>query len=462
MKRLLALTAVLLLATIVLVGCGSNSNSISSGQSQPGYVFVTGEDAPLPSVVGLDLTIYAITLNGQNNSPQVLSTPQTVDFARLLGLRSPLAFNTVPADTYTSATLVLANPVISYVDMTQTPPAPNTINGTLPQSTYTLTVKLTKPMVVGSNGLAGLKMEFDIGKSLAVDGNGQVTGVVNPVNYVKATKASDSDGKVTDLTGGLVSVTAANNSFVIQGPYGRQLTVYVNNNTQFNSGWNINDLAAPAVVGIQGSFQADGGLLADGVEVITTAESFLSGRILQVTANGSGKAQSVTLWVGETGADLVSDSRTVQTIDVSAVTQYDICFLDGPLAGVLFNGTSLEVGQRIFIGGSYVNPTFTPQMIALRRQGAYGMLVPGSVTVVQGNAGSFHLSNNGLLGFAAGGPVTVNTSNDTLFLSLTGLNALAGDTTPVPLIAHGLFLKDPNSGNPESFAGFVASPPISN
>lgn len=462
MKRFLVLTATLLLATLVLVGCGSNSNSSPLVQSQPGNVFVTGEDAPLPSVVGLDLTINSITLNGQNGAPQVLSTPQTVDFARLIGLRSPLAFNTVPADTYASATFVLANPVISYIDMTQTPPAPNMINGTLPQSPYTLTVNFPKAMVVGSNGLAGLKMEFDIRKSLAVDGNGQVTGVVNPVIYVKATKASDPDGKVTDLTGGLVSVASTNNSFVIQGPYGRQLTVYVNNNTQFNSGWNINDLATPAIVGVQGSFQADGSLLADGVEVITTAQSFLSGRILQITANGAGQAQSVTIWVGETGSDMVSDSRTVQTIDISAVTQYDICFLDGPLAGALFNDTSLEVGQRIFIGGSYVNPTFTPQMISLRRQGAYGTLVPGSVIVTQGNAGSFQLSNNGLLGFAVGGPVTVNTGNDTLFLNLTGLNALAGDTTAVPLITHGLFLKDPGTGNPEFFAGFVASPPTSN
>ena len=354
---------------------------------------------------------------------------------------------------------MLANPVISYVDMTQNPPALNTINGTLAQSPYTMTVNFPTPMVVGSNGLAGLKMEFDIRQSLAVDGNGQVTGVVNPVIYIKATKASDPDGRVTDLTGGLVSVTAANNSFVIQGPYGRQLTVYVSNNTEFNSGWNINDLTPPAIVGVQGAFQADGSLMADSVEVITTAQSFLSGRVLQVITNGSGQAQSVTMWVGETGADMVSDVDTIQTIDISAVTEYDICFLDGPLTDALFNNTSLEVGQRIFIGGSYVNPTFTPQMISLRRQGVYGMLVPGSVTVTNGNAGSFQLSNNGLIGYAAGGPVTVYTGNNTVFFNLSGLSALEGDTTAVPLITRGLLLKDPNTGNPAFFAGFVAEPP---
>ncbi|MGA2201335.1 MAG: DUF4382 domain-containing protein [Terriglobales bacterium] len=460
MKRFFALTAAALLATFMLVGCGSNSsNSTTPGQSQQsGHVFVTEEDAPLPSVVGFDVTINSITLNGQSNSPQVVSTPTTVDFARLIGLRSPLAFNTVPPDTYNSATFVLVNPVISYVDMTQNPPALNTINGTLAQSPYTMTVNFPTPMVVGSNELAGLKMEFDIRQSLAVDGNGQVTGVVNPVIYIKATKASDPDGRVTDLTGGLVSVTAANNSFVIQGPYGRQLTVYVSNNTEFNSGWNINDLTPPAIVAVQGAFQADGSLMADSVEVITTAQSFLSGRVLQVKSSG-GQAQSVTMWVGETGADMVSNVDTIQTIDISAVTDYEICFLDGPLTNALFNDTSIEVGQRIFIGGSYVNPTFTPQMISLRRQGVYGMFVPGSVNVTNGNAGSFQLSNNGLIGYAAGGPVTVYTGNNTVFFNLSGLSALEGDTTAVPLITRGLFLKDPNTGNPAFFAGFVSEPP---
>src|SRR5580658_1295655 len=461
MKRFRALKLTLvavLLATITLVGCGSNSSNSTPPAQQTGNVFVTGEDAPLASVVGFDVTINTITLTGQKNSPQVLVAPTAVDFARLIGLRSPLAFSSVPADTYSGATFVLTNPVISFVDMTQNPPALNTIAGTLPQPTYSLTVNFPTPMVVGSNGLAGLKMEFDIRQSLVVT-NGQVTGTVNPVIDIKATKASDPDGQVTDLTGGLASVDQANSSFVMQGPYGRQLTVYVNDSTQFNSGWNMNDLAVPAIVGVEGAFQADGSIMATSVEVITTAHSFLSGRVLQVTNNGSRQAQSVTLWVGETGADMDSDSRTIQTIDISAVTDYEICFLDGPLTNALFSNTSIEVGQRIFIGGSFVNPTFTPQMISLRRQGVYGTLVPGSVTITNDNAGSFQLSNNGLIGYAAGGPVTVYTGNTTLFFNLDGLSALSADTTAVPLITRGLLLEDSNNpGNLAFFAGLVAEP----
>lgn len=463
MKKFLVF-GVLLALTIVGQGCGSNSSSNLNSNAQPGAVFMTGEDAPLASVVGFVVTLNSVTLNGNDGSAApVITSPITVDFARLVGLRAPLAFNSVPQGTYVSATFVLANPIIDWIDWTANPPAMGSpINGTFPgnQNPYTVTVNFPTPMNVTSNGLAGLRMEMDIKDSVAVDNNGQVTGAVNPVIHVKATKASDPDGKITDLTGGLVSVNAAGNSFVLQGPYGRQRTIEVDSNTTFNSGWSINNLAAPAFLNVQGRFQADGSLMADSVEVITTAHSFVSGRVLQVVNNNAGQAQQVTMWVGETGADLVNDVDTIQTINISAVSTYEICFTDGLVQNALFNSTSVEVGQRIFIGGDFANPTFTPTMISLRRQGFYGTFIPGTVTVNSGNNGSFEISNNGLIGFAVGGPVTVNTFNFTKFEDgLTGLGQLQTTTTDVPMIMRGLFLKDPNTGTPEVYAGVVADPP---
>ncbi|MFZ0419709.1 MAG: DUF4382 domain-containing protein [Candidatus Sulfotelmatobacter sp.] len=461
MKRLLG-TVLLLALSMLGASCGS-SNSPATLSSQSSAVFVTGEDAPLASVVGFDVTINSITLNGNNGAPQVLSTATTVDFARLLGLRSPLAFNAVPADTYNSATFSLSSPVISYVDMTTTPPSLGTINGTFSPTTKsatqtTVTVNFPSPMVVGANGLAGLRMEFDIRQSVAVDGNGNVTGVVNPTIYASAVQASDSNGQVTDLTGGLVSVNAAGNSFVVQGPYGHQLTVDVNSSTQFNSGWNINDLATPAFVGIQGSFQADGSLMASYVEVITTSQAFLSGRVLAVNPT-SGPVQQITLWVGETSADMVSDVDTIQTINVSAVTQYDMCFFDNLLTQGLFNDSTVIVGQRIFIGGSYSNSVFTPQMISLRFQGVYGTLTQGSVTIANGNAGTFQLQNNALIGYSLGGaPLTVATGNGTLFINTAGLSALQSSGS-TPLVAGGLLFVNPLTNTPIMGAAVVSEPP---
>jgi hypothetical protein len=462
MKRLLGLTVLIWLA-IVCVGCGSSSNSNPTSSAQPANVFVTGEDAPLASVVGFQVTINSITLNGSGSaSAQVLSTPTTVDFARLLGLRSPLAFNSVAAGTYTSVTFSLANPVISYVQLTPTPTV-TALDGTFNSSgptTDSVTVNFPAAMVVGSNGLAGLRMEFDIRQSVAVDGNGNITGVVNPTIYAAAVGSTDTNGQVTDLTGGLVSVNVAGNTFLIQGPYGKQFTIDVSNSTKFNSGWNINDLAAPAFVGVQGSYQSDGSIMANNVEVITTSQAFISGRVLAINPN-TGPVQTITMWVGETSADLVSEYGTIQQVNVSAVTQYDICFFSDLYTNAFFNNSDVLVGQRIFIGGSYSDSVFTPQMISLRFQGVYGTLAPGSVTIDSGstNTGTFQLQAGGLIGYSLGGsPLTVATGSGTYFINLTGLSALQSDGA-IPLVAGGLLFYDSTLNSPLMLGAVVADPP---
>jgi hypothetical protein len=75
MKRFLVLSALAALCGLNLVGCGGGSGTTLSSNPQAGAVFVTGEDAPLPSVVSLNLTINSITLTGASNSPQLVSSP---------------------------------------------------------------------------------------------------------------------------------------------------------------------------------------------------------------------------------------------------------------------------------------------------------------------------------------------------------------------------------------------------
>jgi hypothetical protein len=462
MKRLLGI-ALSLALVVIGVGCSSSNNSSSptSPSSQTAGVFVTGEDAPLASVVGFDVTINSITLNGSSNgsSATVLSTPTTVDFARLLGLRSPLGFNSVPAGTYVSATFSLSNPVISYVQM-QPSPVLTTMNATFSPTTNSstqtsVTVTFPAAMVVAANGLAGLRMDFNIHQSVDVDGNGDITGVVNPTIYARAVQAGDNTAQITDLTGGLASVNASANSFVIQGPYGHQLTVNVNSSTQFNSGWTINNLATPAVVGVQGQYQADGTLIANNVEVITTSQAFVSGRVLAINPT-SGPVQTITMFVGETSGDLVADSDTIQTVNVSSVTQYGVCFFDNLFTNALFNDSTVLVGQRIFIGGSYSNSVFTPQMISLRFQGVYGT-VNGSPSVVSGNIGTFDLQNNGLIGYSLNGlPLTVGTGALTLFINTNGLNSLDNGEA---VVAGGLLFYDQLTQAPMLAAAVVSDPP---
>jgi hypothetical protein len=457
MKRLA--TSLLFIAPLMfLLACGGGSSGMQTN-NQPGTLFVTGEDAPVSSVVAFNVTIDSITVNNSSTSVKVLSTPTAVDFARLMGLRSLLGFNTVAPGTYDSVTFVFENtspaPVIDYVNLNTTPPSVQSLTGTFSQTTVTVPFPAGKSLVVSNNGLAGLHVDFNLRDSLAVDASNQMTGMINAVVSVQAVSASEELGEITDFTGNVVSVGA--NSFVMQGPYGFQKTIDVDQNTQYNGSNSLSTLVVDGIVSVIGTMQADGSILAKGVEQITTDKAFISGRILAVNPT-SGPVQTVTMWVGEElGTSAVIPVDTVQTINLSAVSTYDICFFDNFLTNQLFNDSSLVVGQRIFVGGAVSGGAFTPAMVSLRRQGVVGALVANSVTVTGGtgsNQGYFQMQNDALMSYSAGGPFTVYTGDKTLFENINGLAGLAQAGTP-NLIARGLVFKNPADSKPIVVAGRV-------
>jgi hypothetical protein len=449
MKRFQFLSILLALIALTFTACGggSSTSSGSSANSQA-QVFVTGEDAPVASVVSFYITVNSITLNNSTNTVSVLSQPTTVDFGRLIGLRSLLGFNTVAPGTYTSATFTLANPVIYDVDMTTNPPSLASINGTLTNSTVTVAFPNGSPLTVGSSGLAGLHMDFDLHQSLAVDGNGQITGSVNPTIDVMAVSASEELGEITDFTGSVLSVNTSANTLTVQGPYGFQEVIDTNSNTLFNGSYTLASVPMNAVVCVEGTVQADGSILASDVEVITTDQAFISGRILAINPG-----PVVTMFVGEELPNLSPNIPvdTVYTVNLSAVSEYDVCFFDNWFSQQLFNASSLVVGQRIFVGGTYQSGAFTPNMVSLRRQGVIGSLVQNSVSIVGGNVGSFQMQNDLLMSYSAGGAFTVNSGAGTIFENVNGLAGLqsAGATN---LVVRGLVFKDLTTGKPVVWA----------
>lgn len=457
-----SLLSMLLLATAATVGCGAGSNSSQNfTQNSAPAVYVTGEDAPQSSVVGFNVTIDKITLNNSSSTVTAVSTPEAVDFARLMGLRTLLGFNTITPGSYTSVTITFENsspaPVISYVDLSTTPPSVQTLTGSFSQTTVTIPFPAGAPLTVSNNGLAGLRLDFDVDDSLATNSSGQITGTINPVINIWAVSASDEVGEITDFTGNVVSVNMNGNSFQMQGPYGMPRTIDVNSNTQYNGSNSLGTLTQDAIVSVVGTMQADGSILANCVELITTDKAFVSGRILAVNPS-SGPVTSVTMWIGEElGTSAVLPVDTVQTINLSGVNEWDICFFDNWLTQQVFSNTSLVVGQRIFIGGTVSGTTFTPDVVSLRRQGVVGALVANSVTVTGGtgsNQGYFQMQNDALMSYSAGGAFTVFTGDATKFENINGLAGLAAAGTP-NLIARGLVFKNPANGKPVVVAGRV-------
>jgi uncharacterized protein DUF5666 len=229
----------------------------------------------------------------------------------------------------------------------------------------------------------------------------------------------------------------------------------VNSSTTFNDGNSLATLTQGMVAEIEGKIQADGTILAGAVDVVTVEHAYVAGPIIYVDPNG----KNITILAAEEFPAIPGvNQQTPLTLDISTVQRFSIGGIDNWVTGFAFNAASLVVGQRIAIGGALDNTTnpatFVPARIMLQRQGVEGMLVANSVTITSGNAGSFQIQNNGLLGYVLGAPLTVKTSQLTRFMNVNGLTGMQSAGT-ARFEVRGLILKDATTGQPTMYAHWV-------
>jgi|SRR5271156_1629050 hypothetical protein len=442
----------MLFAAIALSSCSGGGSGSTPPANQMGSVFTIGTDAPLPSVVSCEVTVTGITLyNGTTNVP-VLSNPQVVDFAQLSGLHQLLDLNAVPTGTYTSATVTISSPVIGYINVDPpNPPTVATINGT--PSQFSVTVNFTTPFVLTSADLVGLRMEFDLRKSLQTDGSGNVTGVINPVFEMQLLNATDSGVWIDDFHAGVVGVTGGN-TFTVQGPHARQWQVTTSASTIFDDpGVPISSYTTNTILSISGELDpVSKAIDASEVQVVSTDNFYMGGLLTSVRPPAPEAATQVDLYVRELLPDVtgISDGD-IETLDLNGSENYKIGHINLPLTTLLFNNTLMAPGQRVDIGGALVesggSDALTPHRVILRRQGQAGTWVPGSTVVESGNAGSFSLNDNWTAGILLPSPLTVMTTNDTNFINLSGLSALSG-AGPINVRVVGFILINQATGQP--------------
>ena len=439
------------------VGCGGGTATMTLSSPQSGMVFVTGTDAPLQSVLSFQVDITGLSVSDGTNPPvSVLSNPQTVDFARLNGLHTLLDLNTIPAGTYTSVTITLANPQIGFLNVPSpqtNPPTRPTITTLNSQSTpavsltqSSVTVNLAQPLVVSANNIIGLGFEFNLRKSIQVDANNQITGVVSPTISLKTITPSDADAFIDEFIGGVVSVNAAGNSFVVQGPRGRQFTVNVNDQTEWEGNNTINSLTTSSAVQISGTLdRTSAAILADSV-CIVSQDKFFAGGLITFVDPPVNTATDFDLFIRSVlPSGTGFQSGQISTINLTGNENFFIYWWHNRISNMLFNSALMVPGQRVSIGGPFVNGVVTVKRVVLRHEGHTGAWVVGSTNV---GAGTFQFNSNGLAGVLFNGPVTVFTTPFTRWRG--GLNSLAdlSGTSPLKLRVVGLVLKDPISSQP--------------
>jgi Domain of unknown function (DUF4382) len=444
-------------SALALSSCGGSGGMGTASTQSQASIYTVGTDAPLPSVVSCEVNVTGITLFNGTTNVSVLSQPQIVDFAQLSGLHQLLDLTSVPTGTYTSATITIATPVIGFIDTSVNPPVISTINGTLSQSS--VTVNFANPVMVSNADLFGLRMEFDLRKSLQTDGNGHVTGAVNPMFEVALLNSTDSLVSIDDFHGGVVGVTGAN-TFTLQGPHGRQWNVTTNDDTMLDDpSTAVSSFTTNTIVEVTGTLDpVTHDIDASEVEVVSNNGFFMGGLFTSIRPP-SAPATQADLYVRELlpAINGISDGQ-IETLDLNGSEKYMIEHINLPLTTLLFNNSELAAGQRVGIGGALSTTngtsTLTVHRVVLRRQGQAGTWVPGSTVVQNNNAGTFQLNDQWTAGVLLPQPLTVMTTNDTNFINLSGLGALQG-TQAISIRVVGFILINQATGQPVMVARSV-------
>lgn len=435
-----------------LAGCGTGMNQTPPPQTKTANVFTVGTDAPLPSVLSCDVTITGVTLfDGTNNIPVMTATPQDIDFARLSGLHQLMDLNAVPTGTYSSATVTLSTVVIGYLNTGVTPPAVSTMNGTLTQSS--VTVQFKQPFVLNDNDLVGLRMEFDLAKSILTDSTGNFTGQVNPTFDMKLLAADDSNVSIDDFHAGFVG-SDGSNSFTVQGPHGRQWTVQTDANTAWDDPSEaVSSFTTNTILELSGKLDpVTKDIDASEVEVVSNDGFVLGGLFTYINPASPQPATAADLYVRYELPDITGiQPGQIEALTLNGMEQYRIANIRSPLTSLLFSNTLLAAGQRVDVGGkldtSTNPPTLTPHRVVLRRQGQFGSWVVGSTVVQTGNQGSFQLTDRSPAGQLLPSPLMILTTSDTNFINLSGLSALNG-SNPLPIRVVGFVLVDSQTNQP--------------
>ncbi|MFB3126079.1 MAG: DUF5666 domain-containing protein [Candidatus Acidiferrales bacterium] len=360
----------LLVFALVLLaaGCSGSSTTPPPGQAPgalSGSLALFGQDAPLDNLVKFEITVTGITLNPGNvqvSLPaggvrlELTSLQITTDLIRL--------DQNIPAGTYTSVDLTLANPEIKFRDET-TGAIVELEDTQLPLQTSSVTINVSFSIAQGQ--LTALLFDFDLRAMVITDAGSNITGV-NPSGNIAVSlvNVAGDVGEFEDEIGRVVSVNATDSTFVFE-PFSscQQVTITTDTATVFEDFGKATPPLADAfaslqvdqIVEVDADLRVDGTFLAEKVEFEDDAmEDEIEGLIVEIPA---GARDAVTGAVSQfklvlfdvapcTATLPADDIFTVNVSTTPGVVDFRIDEDDLSVDPALFDGPEdLEVGQKV-------------------------------------------------------------------------------------------------------------------
>lgn len=456
-----------LLAVLIMAGCGSNGGmgSDTSTPSASGSVVAFGTDAPICDVESFIATITSASLVPQGGGTPVSlitsGSPATVDFARLAEFTNILSTASVTPGTYSQLQMSLTSPLLIALNTTTSPPSPQNIPATLTATSFT--INISPPLMVSSNTTTGITLDFNLRKSLQVDGSGQVTGTVDPqISATAATTSGTTVGEADALYGVVQSVSTSNPPSGFTGSFmltvadgtGQTFTILSNSSTVFEGDGvsSITDLAANDFVEVDAIVNTSGQIIAQIVDAEeqtspSSQKSAFLGKIINVTRDGSGNATAFTLLVDDEIPSLNGSVPLHSGLSVTLTSNTTYRNNWGPWnrMAFTFSPKTLAVAERVAVFGvlgSGSPPIMTANHLFLRPRNVTGNFTSLLAAESDGKTGGFSFTPCGFL--FGGNAITVLTYPETVF---NGFSTLV-DLTPAPTLnTRGLLFYEQASGS---------------
>jgi len=338
-------------------------------------------------------------------------------------------------------------------------------NKTTSNPSTTPTFPIEPPLVITKDTVAGLRVDYDLRRSITVNSQGQITQAVNPV--VKLTSITPDDasgfGRLEALNGFVLTVANSSSVEEFTGSFSMQVlsgssgvpvvSVSLKPDTDLFGVSGLNQLSGGSYVEVNGIVDAKGNIVADTVEVEAKENSAtnrlaLIGPILSITKDANGNAKDFDLFVAgeQPESQFALPLGTVVHVTLSSSTRYQFSSRPVNFASLPFDATSLAVGQDVVVHGPFTKASddsfsVPGEAVYLKLQTRQGNLTSLVKASSDDKTGAFFMSP--CEGVLQGSPLLVFTNNQTAFVNVNGLSGL---TAPPSLLIKGLLFFDLEGG----------------
>ena len=378
------LAATVVTVFVVATGCGGGTSMNPTASAASTVTQFRIGDAPADRVITFEASVGPITMTSSSGmSFTALAGTQRVELAHLSGMSEPLVLLNVPQGSYTSMSITLSNPEVTFTNNA------GAIVKLEPALNQAVTINLSPALTIG-NGATVVSIDLNLANLLMFDSQGNVTGISpSPSAFTISTSAvaaqnnedqeEDENGKLEDIMGMVTNVSGTSFSMTV-GQSGASLTFATDSNTEFKDGASLSTLMN-TIVKVEGMTNPDGTLRAKEVEGIENQDGAeLEGLVTQVTGNPATQLMVVAQDGNGHGMDNQQMGST-QTVNVAgAQYKVDQGNIDTSGIGALpsspnfpFDATTIHAGQAVETeSGEAMNSSMMAEKVKLRQQALTG------------------------------------------------------------------------------------------